>query len=305
MDLKKIDYSQLFLSFTAIAGNVFLLYSVNNLQKAFNNLFYSFSIYILAFSLVLVVLKYTKDPYYKFALIINSIFSLIFVFINPNNYVASFMFFFYLFLIFLKIEKCIDKFVSKVSIAKTLALFFSVILFWFIMNPVYYTNLYKNYVESSNFEKPLKNNLNLIINNVINSSVINEEIEKKRQEIIKQFEAEKEKILKNESIPEEYKKEMLKNLEKQKEEALRTLDKQIKSQLNQEDLSKQVIEQIRKTIKNFLQKQDYVKVFTVFMYFSLIGFLNNLVSFISSLLILIIDSLLVLFSKFKKKKQEI
>lgn len=286
---------------------VFTIKITSNYSLLINNFFFALAEYVLTFSLIVILLYYIKEPFYSFSLVLISLISTFFIVKDVNNFLAYFFLIFSVMLFLLKKQHCIDKFTSKVGIAKTLALPLALLAFFFMMNAQYFQGIYSEFIDNPQFNNMIKSQVDLALNTVLNSSLtqsqIDEQLKKAKEEIIKNYEKTKQEIL-SKNISEEEKQVMLEELEKNKEKALKKIEEEYKKQIvnltseNQND----IIETIKKFLKENIKKENYVKLITISLIYSILSFLNMIAGFIYTLLILIIDFIL---SFFRKEKNEL
>jgi len=279
---------------------IFLLSNIVVVSIKIENLildpFNSLLIYSIAVLLIFITLYYI-EKYYLYTLVLGLVISVLGIFLDVNNYFSHFLLVFYILLLLLKKQQCIDKYSSKVNIAKGVALIISAVLFFIVMKPSTFQQKYIEFLESNKFDQIMKKQIEYIINHVSYNNIIEQEIEKKKAEIIERFNNEKNKV-KNLKIPENEKKELIKQLEEQLNQSLEQLEGE-KSKLDNEmlNLFNESLSNVKSIFKEMLNNELILKAVTISLVVPLIGIINTILFYLSLFLSMLIDFLIGIFRK--------
>jgi len=240
---------------------------------------------------------YYIERFYNYALALGILINFIGIILNLNNYFSYFLLIFYLLLILLKKQNCIDKYSSKVGIAKSVSLIISAILFFILMKPSELQEKYIEFLESNKFDKIMKKQFEYIFNSTSYKNLIEKEIEKQKNKVIEEFNNEIKKI---EEMPlsKKEKEKLIQELEEQLNESLKQLDQE-KNKIDEGlfDTINSSLSMVKESLKELIDNKWILKAITVSLIVPLLGLINTIIFYISLLINLIIDSLLSFFKK--------
>jgi hypothetical protein len=277
-----------------------LIIAFLKIESLILNPFTTLLIYSISLLLIFLVLYYL-DEYYNYTLAFGIVISSLGIIFNLNNYFLHFLLVFYILLILLKKQYCIDKYSSKLGIAKGIALILSALLFFFVMKPSVFQQKYVDFLESNKFDQIMKKQINYILSSIDYEQIIEKEIKKQEEQIIEKYNKKIEEIKNNQFLTEEQKEAMINSLKQQLNETLKQLEEEKEKAnskiVNQIETS---LKTVKETLKSYLNNEITLKVVTISLILPVIGFINTIVYYFSLLISLIIDFIIKIFKERNK-----